>query len=106
MTSSASSVPPAPSASSAQSAETALANKTAAALRKPIIREPQVVALLFLIPALFIFLVFVCWPIIQTLRYSMVAWDGIKPIAESANIGLQNYETLLKDPIFWKALGN
>jgi raffinose/stachyose/melibiose transport system permease protein len=79
-------------------------DKAAVQVRKPLIRGPQVTAIIYLIPAVTVFLVFVIWPIIQSARYSLFVWDGIGPLTEY--VGLNNYNRLLNDPIFWKALGN
>jgi len=66
--------------------------------------EASVTAVLFLLPATILFLVFVVWPIVQSAHYSVYSWDGLgKP---EHFIGLENYARLLKDPVFWKALGN
>jgi raffinose/stachyose/melibiose transport system permease protein len=74
-------------------------------LRKPLLSEPQVTAILFLLPALLIFVVFVVWPIISSAKYSFYAWgDGARPLAEAPYVGLQNYQKLLDDPIFGRAL--
>lgn len=59
---------------------------------------------LFLLPALAIYGVFVLYPIVQSLRYSLYEWSGISPGFEF--VGLENYRTLLRDPVFWKALRN
>lgn len=77
-----------------------------AQIRKPYFTEQRITAILFLIPALIIFLVFVIWPIFMSFRYSVARWDGIKPIDEAPLVGLQNYQRLVEDPIFWKALRN
>jgi raffinose/stachyose/melibiose transport system permease protein len=66
--------------------------------------EVQRTAILFLLPALVIFLVFVVYPVIQSARYSLYNWNGIGPLTDF--IGLQNYQTLVNDPVFWKALRN
>jgi raffinose/stachyose/melibiose transport system permease protein len=76
------------------------------ATRKPILTEQRITAILFLIPALIIFLVFVVWPIFMSFRYSLVKWDGLAPLSEAPYVELQNYQRLLDDPIFWKATGN
>ncbi len=74
-------------------------------LRKPLLSEPQMTAILFLIPALLIFAVFVVWPIFSSARYSFYAWgDGSRPLAEVPYVGTQNYQKLLDDPIFGRAL--
>lgn len=71
--------------------------------RKAVITGSHFTALLFLLPALIIFLIFVVWPIIQSANYSLLKWDGIH---DPVNIGLANYQTLLTDPVFWRAITN
>jgi raffinose/stachyose/melibiose transport system permease protein len=81
-----------------------IASKAISRPRKPIITEAQITALIFIIPALAIFLTFAVWPIIQSARYSLYQWNGIGALTEYT--GLKNYERLLQDPVFWKALSN
>lgn len=74
-------------------------------IRKKInITESRVTAIFFLLPSVIIFFLFVILPIIQSARYSIYSWDGLKPLAKF--VGLDNYVHLLNDPIFWKALSN
>jgi raffinose/stachyose/melibiose transport system permease protein len=61
-------------------------------------------ALLFILPAFIFYVLFLIMPIFQTAQYSLFDWDGASPVMNF--IGLDNYERLLHDPIFWKALGN
>ncbi|CAM3929154.1 carbohydrate ABC transporter permease [Lederbergia lenta] len=58
---------------------------------------------LFVSPALFIYALYVIYPIIATLNYSLFDWRGG---AESTFVGLQNYFRLFQDPTFWAALKN
>lgn len=51
------------------------------------------VGLLFVLPAMAIFTLYVAWPIVSTVQYSFFDWDGISPTREF--IGLQNYVDLL-----------
>ncbi len=51
-----------------------------------------------------IFLVFVIWPFIQAVFYSLTDWSGFSP--EMAVIGVENYVRLFNDDIFMTALGN
>ncbi|MFB5663420.1 carbohydrate ABC transporter permease [Alteribacillus sp. HJP-4] len=60
--------------------------------------------LFFLLPALLIYLVYVFYPIVMTFNYSFSNWSGVS--GESEFVGLQNYQVLLSDPSFWKALQN
>lgn len=66
------------------------------------ISEPQITALLFLLPALLIYTIFVLWPIAKSARYSFYDWNGIGPLEHYQ--GLENYHRLVDDPVFWQAL--
>ncbi len=57
----------------------------------------------FLAPALFMFLVFVVNPIIQSIAVSLTEWDGLGP---KEFIGLDNYRELFDDPVFYTAIRN
>ncbi len=61
-------------------------------------------AWLLLAPALALLVLFTHYPAVATLWRSLHSTPrGARP---SRFVGLDNYETLLADPIFWKALGN
>jgi len=66
--------------------------------------EPQITAYLFLLPALIIFLIFVIYPIFQSARFSLYEWNGLGPLEDY--VGIQNYERIVSDQIFWTALKN
>jgi raffinose/stachyose/melibiose transport system permease protein len=72
--------------------------------RKRFLSEPQLTAILFIIPALIFFLLFVVLPIAQGARYSLYKWNGLGPLKNY--VGLGNYQTVINDPVFWKSLGN
>jgi raffinose/stachyose/melibiose transport system permease protein len=59
---------------------------------------------LFLAPATVVFLIFVVYPILQSVYYSLFNWKGFGPAVDF--IGLQNYIGILSDKIFMKAVGN
>lgn len=59
---------------------------------------------LFLLPALSIYLVFAIYPTYSVFEYSFTDWDGISPTREF--IGFANYERLFSDKIFWEAFRN
>ncbi|QNK57712.1 carbohydrate ABC transporter permease [Paenibacillus sp. PAMC21692] len=58
---------------------------------------------LALLPALLIFLVFAIIPIFWSAYYGFFDWKGL---GAAKFIGLNNYEMMLQDPIFWRALKN
>jgi N-acetylglucosamine transport system permease protein len=60
--------------------------------------------LVFLGLPLALFLVFVVWPFIQAIYYSMTDWSGFTP--DMNFVGLDNYDKLLHDDIFKKAVRN
>jgi ABC-type sugar transport system permease subunit len=60
--------------------------------------------ILFIIPALFFYLIFLVTPIIRTIQYSFYNWDGASPVMEF--VGLDNFTRLLHDIIFWKSLSH
>lgn len=60
--------------------------------------------ILFLLPALMIYIVFAIYPTYSVLEYSFTDWDGISP--ERNFVGLENYQRLISDKIFWEAFRN
>ena len=60
--------------------------------------------LLFLLPSALILIVFVAYPIVQSLWMSLHDWSYLQ--ANHEFIGLKNYIDLAQDPRFWNALGN
>jgi ABC-type sugar transport system permease subunit len=59
---------------------------------------------LFLLPSVAILLVFVAYPIAQSLWMSLHDWSFFS--SSHPFIGLGNYDTMLHDPRFWNALRN
>jgi raffinose/stachyose/melibiose transport system permease protein len=63
------------------------------------------VGLLFVLPALLVYALYVAWPVIATVQYSFFDWDGISPDREF--VGLDNYVTLLtRDRAFRSSVVN
>ncbi len=68
-------------------------------------REEMRAAYLFILPALAIYLVFVVWPVIQSIYIGFFEWNGLGK--EMTFIGLGNYVTMFTaDPVFGQSLGN
>jgi raffinose/stachyose/melibiose transport system permease protein len=59
---------------------------------------------LFLLPAITLFLVFVVYPILQSVYYSLFNWKGFGPAVDF--VGLENFRNILSDKVFLKALSN
>lgn len=58
--------------------------------------------LLFLLPALALYLFFVIYPVIQSLRFSLYDWNGLEALDNF--IGLDNFTRAFTDPAFVDAL--
>lgn len=58
-------------------------------------RQEAFVGYLFIAPALILFVVFIAWPIIESLRVSLYEWNIFAP---PEFVGLANYERLFQDP--------
>ena len=58
---------------------------------------------IFLFPGLLLFLVYVIWPIFNSLYISLLQWDGLSP---AIYVGFSNYIELLDDEYFYISLAN
>ncbi len=80
-------------------------SRPAAALRTGPQSGTWITSYLFLLPALTIYLVFLVYPIVNSLWVSLHEWDGLSP--DWRFIGLENYRRLfLEDSVAWLALRN
>ena len=59
---------------------------------------------LFLTPAFVLFLIFLVYPIIQSVYYSLFSWKGFGAAVDF--VGLDNFKGILTDRVFMKAVGN
>lgn len=59
---------------------------------------------IYVFPALVLLIVFQLYPIISGAWLSLESWDGLSPA--KTFIGLQNYSSIVGDPIFWTAMKN
>ena len=64
--------------------------------------QRYLVAYLFILPVLLLYVVFVLRPTVQTFWLAFYEWNGISVDREW--VGLANFQRLLGDPIFWQAL--
>ncbi len=60
--------------------------------------------ILFLLPALILFLTFVVYPIFRSVFFSTFDWNGLGPAIK--NIGLGNYKRIFNDDVFLKSMLN
>lgn len=66
--------------------------------------KDRMVIILFLFPALVIFMLFVIYPIFRSVYYSTFDWKGLGEATK--NIGLENYRKILIDTVFQKSVLN
>jgi len=66
--------------------------------------QDKLIMFLFLLPAVIIFLIFVVYPIFQSIYYSLFDWNGFGPAIDF--IGLGNFKNILMDKVFLIALRN
>jgi raffinose/stachyose/melibiose transport system permease protein len=64
----------------------------------------RLVIILFLLPAIILFLLFVIYPIFRSIYYSTFDWKGLGAAVD--NIGLENYRRILTDDVFLKSVKN
>lgn len=67
------------------------------------VRREHLIGWLFVIPALVIYALFVLLPLLMSVQYSFVRWDGIGPMTWA---GLSNYARVLEDPRLLGTIGN
>jgi multiple sugar transport system permease protein len=65
-------------------------------------RDDTRLALLFILPALVGFLVFLVWPTLRGIYLSFRTFNLLTP---PEFVGLDNYVRMVQDPIFWNAIG-
>ncbi|MEO3751814.1 sugar ABC transporter permease [Streptomyces sp. B6B3] len=56
----------------------------------------------FLVPTLLLFGTYTVWPMLSSLAYATLDWNGLGQRQEF--VGLANFEEALSDPLFWKSL--
>lgn len=66
-------------------------------------KNDRIGIILFLLPALILFMVFFIVPIISVISMSCFNWNGI---SEAEFIGLSNYLKIFSDKVFWTSMRN
>ncbi|WP_235856929.1 carbohydrate ABC transporter permease [Occultella glacieicola] len=57
----------------------------------------------FLLPTFILYGMYTLYPIVASYWYSLVEWNGFT--ADQRFVGLDNYERVLADPLFWSSVG-
>jgi raffinose/stachyose/melibiose transport system permease protein len=68
------------------------------------LRAKWLTIVLFLLPALGLYLLFVLFPIVQAAHFSLFKWNGLQPLTDF--VGLKNYQIALSNSTFTSAVGN
>src|SRR5215204_621454 len=58
--------------------------------------------ILFVLPALILYLIFMVYPFFRSIYFSFTSWNGVTAVKEW--VGLTNYRELIGDNLFWLAL--
>lgn len=66
--------------------------------------KDRLVIIFFLLPAFILFVLFVIYPIFRSVYFSTFDWNGFGPAVDY--IGLENYQKILTDEVFLKAIKN
>jgi len=66
--------------------------------------QDRMTIILFLLPALVFFSIFLVYPVFKSVYYSLFSWKGFGPAVDF--IGLDNFKRILTDRIFLKAVKN
>lgn len=61
--------------------------------------------IIFLLPALSVYIIFLIMPIIQSGYYSLFDYSGIAN-TDKTFLALKNYITMFQDPLFWRDMSN
>ena len=60
--------------------------------------------IVFLLPSVFLYCLFVIYPYIKAFYISLFNWSGLSLYKDF--VGLENFSRLFRDPVFWTALKN
>lgn len=70
---------------------------------RPRWKRPSPWVALFVVPGLFLFVLFVLWPVASAVTNSLFRWNGLSP---KVFVGFDNFVLVLNDPLTWSALGH
>jgi multiple sugar transport system permease protein len=70
-------------------------------LRSPTARREAIYGYLFIAPAVLGFLIWIAGPMLFSAWVSLTEWDLL---SAPEFVGLRNYQSMLKDPLFWQSL--
>ena len=66
-------------------------------------KKDRIFSILFSLPAICIYTIFMIFPMISAIYYSLTKWDGA---GEKLFVGFENYLNLFNNPDFWTVMKN
>lgn len=81
-----------------------LASGMVRARKSTLNRTPYFWVYLFVLPFFLLYAGFTLYPLAATAYYSFFDWNGIGPLDNF--IGLENYQSIINDPVFWGSFRN
>ena len=82
-----------------------MAGKSVPKVKQKLDKKDLAISLAFLLPAIIITVVFVIYPVFDTVGLSFRKWNGMFGAAKQW-VGLENYQKIFSDKLFWNAMIN
>ena len=82
-----------------------MAGKSVPKVKQKLDKKDLTLSLAFLLPAILITVIFVIYPVFDTVGLSFRKWNGMFGAAKQW-VGLENYQKIFSDKLFWNAMLN
>ena len=82
-----------------------MAGKSVPKVKQKLDKKDLTLSLAFLLPAILITVIFVIYPVFDTVGLSFRKWNGMFGAAKQW-VGLENYQKIFSDNLFWNAMLN
>lgn len=82
-----------------------MAGKSVPKVKQKLDKKDLALSLAFLLPAILITVIFVIYPVFDTVGLSFRKWNGMFGAAKQW-VGLENYQKIFSDKLFWNAMLN
>ena len=80
-----------------------MAGKSVPKVKQKLDKKDLALSLAFLLPAILITVIFVIYPVFDTVGLSFRKWNGMFGAAKQW-VGLENYQKIFSDNLFWNAM--
>ena len=82
-----------------------MAGKSVPKVKQKLDKKDLALSLAFLLPAILITVIFVIYPVFDTVGLSFRKWNGMFGAVKQW-VGLENYQKIFSDNLFWNAMLN